>query len=134
MKASLKIEAVGDCYYQEINLYRGILNSGAPGLGDAVIGQYPRSGQWVAMIIGRDSQFGYARRFLKGKKDYAHANCKGSRGVYLHYILESGYVYEVKCHPTWTRYRRYFCTVTDDGDIIEVDKEYVEQWINDHSV
>jgi hypothetical protein len=132
MKASLKIEAIGDNTYQYTKLWKGILNSGMPGLGD-MLTEGVRVPYWVARIIGHDPKYKYVREFLKGKKDYTKANSKGSRGVYLWYILESGYVYEVSSPSTWSRIDRYFCTVTDDGEIQRVDKDYVDQWIKDHS-
>ena len=133
MKASLKLEAIGDNTYQYMKLWTGILNSGMPGLGDMLTGDAPKSACWVAQIIGFDPKYKYARQFVKGKKDYTHANSKGSRGVFVYYVLESGYVYEVLSPSTWSRIDRYFCTVTDDGEIQRVDKDYVDQWIKDHS-
>jgi hypothetical protein len=133
MKASLKIEAIGDNTYQYMKLWTGILNSGMPGLGDLLAGDAPKSACWVAQIVGFDPKYKYARQFVKGKKDYAHSNSKGSRGVFIHYLLESGYVYEVLSPATWKRNDRYFCAVTDDGEIQRIDKEFVNQWIKDHS-
>lgn len=132
MKASLKIEAIGDNTYQYTKLWTGILNSGMPGLGDMLTGDAPKSACWVSQIVGFDPKYKYVRQFVKGKKDYTHTNSKGSRGVFVYYILESGYVYEVSSPRTWSRIDRYFCTVTDDGEIRRVNKEYVDQWINDH--
>lgn len=127
MKAQIKIEAVGDNTHQWFRLWTGILDSGAPGLGETVLGKIPRR-YWVARITGHHPQYKYEREFLRGKKDYTHANSKGSRGVFVYYLLESGLVYEVK-----KRSDRFFCIVNDDGDIIKVTKGYVEQWISDHS-
>lgn len=132
MKATLKVEAIGDDTFQYMRLWTGILNDGAPGLGDSL--GVPKPDYWVAMIVGHDSKFGYCRQFLKPKKDYAKANRKGSRGVFLWYMLESGYVYEVSSPVTWKRRERYFCTVSDDGEIIRVEKGFVDQWIKDHLV
>lgn len=131
MKATLKVEAIGDNTYQYMRLWIGILNDGALGLGDAI--GAPKPDYWVAMIVGFDKKFGYSRQFLKAKKDYAKANAKGSRGVFLWFFLESGYVYEVSAPKNWKKLDRYFCTVTDDGDIQRVNKEFVDQWIKDHS-
>lgn len=131
MKATLKVEAIGDNTFQYMRLWTGILNDGAPGLGD-MLGA-PKPDYWVAMIVGTDPKFGYSRQFLKAKKDYKKSNNKGSRGIFLWFILESGYVYEVSAPKNWKRKERYFCTVTDDGEIQKVDKEFVNQWIKDHS-
>jgi len=127
MKASLKIEAIGDNVDQEMRLWRNIINMSAPGLGDITIGK-PIYSYWVAQISGHDPKYKYARQFIRGKKDYTLANSKGSRGVFIYYLLESGFVYEVKSSK-----RRYFCVVDEEGNIIEVGKEFVDQWIKDHS-
>ncbi len=127
MKASLKIEAIGDDADQMIRLWMNILNEGMPGLGDMTFGK-PLHSYWVAQITGHDPKYKYARQFIKGKKDYTHANSKGSRGVFIYYLLESGYVYEVKKSSK----RHFFCLVDDEGNIDEVDKDYIEQWIKDH--
>jgi hypothetical protein len=132
MRASIGIEAIGDNTYQYMRLWTGVLNDGISGLGDSL--GCPKPDYWVAMIVGRDNKYGYSRQFLKPKKDYAHANSQGSRGVYLWYILDSGYVYEVSAPKNWNKTERYFCTVTDGGDICRVEKEYVDQWVKDHLV
>lgn len=127
MRASLKIEAVGDNVHQALCCYRAMANEAVPGLGDVTFGKSPFY-YWAAKITGQDPVYKYRREFLKPKKDYSLANSKGSRGVFLYFLLDSGFVYEVK-----TSKGRYFCTVTDDGDIEEISKEQVEQWINEHS-
>jgi len=131
MKYSLKIEAIGDDQYQYMRLWTNILNMGVPGLGD-LLGT-PKPNYWVALITGFDNKFNYSRQFLKPKKDYAKSNNKGSRGVYFYYILESGYIYQVSSPITWKRTEKYFCIVSDDGEIQRVEKDFVDQWIKDHS-
>lgn len=46
----------------------------------------------------------------------------------MFYILESGHYYEVKRRISWKRSERFFCVVTDQGDIEEVEREEVEAW------
>jgi hypothetical protein len=128
MKASIRIEAIGDNVRQEMRLWNRILEEAAPGLGRVTFGKIP-FGYWVAEITGRDPVYKYQRRFLKSKKDYSQSNRIGSRGVFLYFLLDSGRVYEVK-----TSRRRYFCTVNEEGEVIEMEKREVDQWINDHSV
>jgi len=123
MKAQLKVEAMYDNVVQEMKAWTILCNVASPGLGDRTFGR-PLSGPWCAKITGRDSKFGYKREFVQGKKDYTHANSKGSRGVFVFFLLESGYVYEVKGSRS-----RYFCAVTNDGEISTISKEDVEQWI-----
>ena len=127
MKASLKIEAIGDDVDQMLRFFTQLTNDLSPGLGNMTFGK-PLQTYWVAQITGVDPKYKYARSFLRGRKDYTHSNRKGSRGVFVHYLLESGYLYEVKKSSK----RRFFCIVDNEVDIIEVDKEYVDQWIDDH--
>ena len=127
MKAQIKIEAIGDDVDQTLRFFTGLTNGLVPGLGDVTFGK-PIKTYWVAQITGVDLKYKYARTFIRGKKDYTHANRKGSRGVFVYFLLESGNVYEAKKSSK----RRFFCIVDNEGDIIEVDKEYVDQWINDH--
>jgi hypothetical protein len=124
MKNIIEIELFGDNVNQMIKLYRGISEDILPGFWDATIGTIPQSG-WVAEITGFDSIYKYARKFLKCKKDYSRSNKKGSRGVFIEYILESGHIYEVKKKPSWNRTERYFCIVSDEGDIIKISEDEV---------
>lgn len=132
MKASLKIEAIGDDTDQVLRSYRNLTNSLSPGLGDFTFGD-TKKGYWVAEITGLDPKYKYQRKFLSGKKDYQHANSKGSRGVYVYYLLGSGRIYEVLQPVSWKNSNRYFCTVSADGEILIVDKDFIDQWIKDHS-
>lgn len=68
------------------------------------------------------------REFMNGQIDYSQANSTGSRGVYLYYYLPAG-IYEINERCTWTRTRRYYCRV-EKGQVVEIDKEEVEQWLN----
>ena len=132
MKASLKIEAIGDDADQSLRFFTDLTNMLVPGLGDVTFGEKPKPSYWVAQITGVHEKYKYERKFLKGKKDYTHSNSKGSRGVYVYYLLESGNVYEVKQPVSWKNTLRYFCIVTEEGEIETVDKEYVDKWIEDH--
>lgn len=129
MKALLRLEIIGDDTNRLMKFYKNIFNDCIPGLGDFVIGKTPPS-CWVAKIIGFDDKYKYSRCFLKSKKDYTHANSKGSRGVYAEYILESGVIYEVYEKVSHKRAVRYFCTVSDAGDIIQLSEKEVIDWLS----
>jgi hypothetical protein len=122
MKAALEIELFGEDYRSMCKIYKRLLDDAMPELSEIVIGKNSPSG-WVAEISGLDPKFRYARIFLKRKIDYSRSNAKGSRGVYAEYILESGRLYEVKYQTSWKNGERYFCTVTDDGDILRLKEE-----------
>lgn len=124
MKATLKIEAFGDGIAQEIRMMEGLICAigGKKLWGESE--KFPRP--WVAHIMGRDLKFKYKREFLKPTKDYTHANSKGTRGVFLWYILESGNIYEVNQQISWKNWDRYFCTVDEEGDILKLEESDID--------
>ena len=125
MKAFIRGEAFADDFQQELRLVRNILDSGIPGLGKAIF-SWP-SDTWAAEIIDFDKKYKYQRKFLKWKKDYTHSNSKGSRGIYYEWTLESNHIYDIKRRISWGRCERFFCTVNESGDIVELDeKEVIE--------
>ena len=128
MKATIKIEAIGDNADAMLRTWRDITDSLVPGLGAATFGYIPKN-YWVAEIMGKDPKYKYRRIFLRGKKDYTHSNSQGSRGIYIWYTLESGRVYEVNKPVSWKHNLRYFCRVDENGDVIKIDQEEIEQWI-----
>ena len=123
MKAILTLELFGEDTREIFRFYRCIFEvCSARNLFDELIGMSPRS-SWAAEISGPDEMYRLKRNFLRPKLDYSRANGKGSRGVFAEYILESGKIYEVLSRETWQRSRRYFCTVTQDGDIVEIPED-----------
>lgn len=120
------MELFGEDTRQLCKLYRGMFEEAWGDLGkicfDKYIGSIPRS-SWVAEITGPDEKYGLFREFLRGKIDYSKSNSKGSRGIFAEYILSTGKIYEVKSQETWNRFRRYFCIVDNDGEIVEIDEE-----------
>lgn len=127
MKAVLALELRNDNVRQLMKLAQWECDQVSAGLGKAVIGSMPSS-TWCAEILGYDSRFGYQRGFLKYKKDYAHSNSVGSRGVHAIYLLEEGRLYEVK---EWKD--RYFCIV-QNWEIHKIDKTEVVKWLSGRSV
>ncbi|MFA7121499.1 MAG: hypothetical protein WC277_08445 [Bacilli bacterium] len=130
MKATLKLELIGGREPTSFLIPRRVLNAASPGMGDTLIGK-PDPLLWVAEIVGTDAKYGYARRFLRGDYDYSHANAKGTRGIFVWFLLESGRVYDVKSPFSWSRTERYFCRVTSDGDIEKISQEDVEAWLEE---
>ncbi len=97
-------------------------------MGNKALGmKYPKP--WAAHIVGADPQFGLSRRFLESSTDYTHANSKASRGVYLHFVLETGNIYEVKERVSWSKSIRYFCAVTECGDIQILESNEAQEWL-----
>jgi hypothetical protein len=103
MKAILKLERIGEIP----SASRRLMGGGPP---------MP----WVAEITGDHPRFGLQREFLRFDKDFEEANSQGSRGVHAVYILESGHAYEVFKRTSWKGSLRYFVTVSEAGEIIEL--------------
>lgn len=133
MKATIKLELFGDNLRQEFELYSKVIDEiMGKGCGAAIIGKAPKQ-VWVAEIVGIHPKYTLNRRFLNPKKDYSKANSVGSRGVFLWYILESGAYYEIKKQTSWRDTERYFCKVSNAGEIVRVEKSEVMEWLKTQS-
>lgn len=122
MKAFIELEL------KEINekeLHRLYGFEGRPGTGKIF---KSIASSWAAEITGQDSKYKYQRKFLRRKKDYSRSNPRKLSGIYAEYILESGKIYEIKNFKN-----RYFCAVSDDGDIIKIMESEVIEWLRNHS-
>lgn len=119
MKASFRAEDIGFQPGQE-RIYR-----------QWGISKHMASGQrpWVAELTGLCSDYGFQRRFLTAKRDYAHANSRGTRGVWCYWVLEAGCVYETRYRSTWDRWHHRFLMVTEDGEVKDVSEEKVRGWL-----
>lgn len=121
MKAALHLELFGENNREYFKLYRHIFELfDHQETFDNLVGGVPPRSSWVAEITGPDEKYGLRRVFLRPKLDYSRANAQGSRGIFAEYILESGHIYDVLSRVTWKRSERYFCTVSDDGDIVNL--------------
>lgn len=67
---------------------------------------------------------------IYGKRDYSKANSKGSRGVYVWYILESGWLYYVKEPRSWKSVDFYWCAVTENGDVYKMSESEAQEWLS----
>ena len=117
MKATLGIEAIGG--FKPYSPKTGIE------IIDATFDFAPSS-FWVAKITGLYGNDGLKRDFLYGKRDYTKSNSKGTRGIFLWYVLESGNFYEVSSPISWSRLERYFCTVSEEGEINKITKREIQ--------
>lgn len=135
MKATLGIEYIGERYDADVLLgSRKLDEAFGKGFGAAVIGGPARPRKpWVAEITGRDAKYGLQRRFLPSNWQRKRANGPHSRGVELWFVLESGRVYEVKEPVSWRKWDRWFCAVTEAGEVRRISDEEVEQWLSDRS-
>lgn len=94
---------------------------------DGVPGKFLRR-PWVAEIIGYDRRFKFCRSFVRGQVDYSEANSQGSRGVYLHFHVRDGGVYEIFRFCTWRRSERGFYRIAG-ADWIEMTADQVKEWL-----
>lgn len=78
---------------------------------------------WVALLEDECPKFGFTREFVKRDLDFSKSNGSGSRGVFFTYILEEGKVYEIFRNVTWRRSERIFAIVSNEGDLVEIDKD-----------
>jgi hypothetical protein len=86
-----------------------------------------RGGPWVAEVQRR-SDGGIKLDFLWGKRDYAKANSKGTRGVYVHYVLEQDRLYWVQSPQSWKSTIRYYAAVTPSGEVRRLTDEEAQEW------
>lgn len=110
MKAALKLELIGDNIRMQ---FEDCINQNS--FSKVLLGDFPPD-TWVADVTDSD------KKYLTQKRDYSQANGTGSRGVYAWYTLESCRIYEVKERVSWKRTRHYYVRVTEDGDIVECQK------------
>lgn len=133
MKAALTLEYIGETEEAYVSLMCRVMDHNlGPGTSKAVVGHARPRMPWVAEIVGRDPKFRYSRKFLKANWQRKRSNGNGSRGVELWFTLESGKVYEVKSPQTWKHTDHYFCTVSEDGDVIRISEYEVDEWVKNH--
>lgn len=94
----------------------------------ARLAQFRRDGgPWAAEIVGVRADGEMIHRWMRGLRDYSHANRRGTRGVTLTYLLREGRVYTVRTMTGWRAYTRYFCTVRS-GVVVRITREEVTAW------
>ena len=130
MKATLELEYIGADSADGLNaMCRQFNRLGGAGFGDKFIGR-PSPGPWVAEITGKYPSGKLQRTFVRSNRDYSRANSKGSRGVYLWFILESDHLYEVHARTSWKSSHNYFCADTEAGDIRNLTDQESTEWLN----
>ena len=128
MKTVLSIEAIGDNVYADMRHWKRLLHKHCGDHADNIIGKIGAA-CWVAKILGFDDRYTWKREFIRGHRDYTNSNSSGSRGVYVKYILDSRYIYEVLHPRTWKRVDRYFAIVNYEGDIEQIPEEVVQRYL-----
>lgn len=89
---------------------------------------WDRRQPWVAEVTGTDPWYGLARRFLRPRRDYRHANGSGERGAECWWTLESGRLYQARYRVTWDQWVTRYLTVTPAGEVASVTEEEAMAW------
>lgn len=131
MKATIKLEYIGESQDARLSMYSKIIDQVADGLGGKVTGNTRLRQPWVAEIAGIDSKFGFKREFLKGNWQRKRSNGTGSRGVEIWFTLELGKLYEIKSFKSWRSIDRYFCIITNDGNVNRITEIEAMEWLKD---
>lgn len=125
IRVALKIEDIRPVYPPEAIIFGPLVNDGK---------NINPSRAWVAEIVGTDTRYKFARRFVKPNAvDYKQANSVGSRGVYRFYWLRPGKVYEVSSPISWKSTDRYYCYIVD-GKIVKIEEREVFGWLKNYLV
>ena len=131
MKATLKLEYIGEAQDARLSLYGKMVDQVSQGLSKEVIGKTKLRQPWVAEITGLDVKYGFKREFLKGNWQRKRSNANGSRGTELWFTIEFGKLYEVKSPVSWRSIDRYFCVVSESGDIKKLSETEAKKWLKD---
>jgi len=129
MKKALKLELFNDDKRQEFKLYNWKVSQALGEKGSKKFfgkSLYPKP--YVAEIVGLISGE-YQRKFLSHHRDYSQANSKGSRGIFLIFLLEINRVYEIKEQISWKNWNKYFCIVNQRGKLIQLKENSVKRYI-----
>lgn len=126
MKGALSLEFIGATTWDRIGQFEK-LEALATGARD---GRHPfdRPGPCVLRLYRIGDRITHER--IWGKRDYSRANSKGTRGVFIHYVLEQNKLYWVKAPQSWRSVAIYHCAVMESGDIYHLSKNEVEEWLS----
>lgn len=116
MKAALRLEWIGA---EEGRRLSSTMLWGGP----------PLRKPWVAELTGFYASGKPIRRFVDSHTDYRSANAKGSRGVFLTFILETDRLYHVHECISWRRSNDYLCAITEQGNIVELTNSQGVEWL-----
>lgn len=124
MKAQINLEYIGMNTIANIDSLDDELRR----LGAAVDKRVTPSGPWVAEVYKMGVYVAF--NYLNGKRDYTNSNSKRSRGVMVCYTIESNKLYAVYHKTSWRSSEKYFCAVTENGDIYKLTNEEALEWLN----
>lgn len=89
-------------------------------------------GPWVARIKGAHPRFGFEREFMQPLRDYSGARVnmkRQTKGVVLEWLLPPEGVYEIRLFEGKRGVERRRFYRVEDGELVEVSREEVIEWI-----
>jgi hypothetical protein len=132
MKATIKLEYIGEAQESFLSSCKETFNNISDKFGDQFMGNHIIRRPWIAEIFGTDKNFKFKRNFLKGNWQRKRSNSTGSRGVEIWFTLVSGKLYEAKSFKSWRSIDRYFCIITNDGNVNRLTEIEAMEWLKDH--
>lgn len=129
MKTALRLEFIGASAWDALRQFESLERMAGIGRCDRKSRPFDRPGPCVLRCYKADD--GEIRHeIVHGKRDYSRANSKGTRGVYLNYILEEDELYLVKSPDSWRSTSVYFAAVDTGGKVVKVTNEDALEWLN----
>lgn len=125
MLASLRIEAIANLPMARL-LQRAL--GGSIALSQQQLGLPTR--YHCAEITGMNASGAMRSRPVRGRMDYTYTNSSGTRGIYVTYILEDDRLYDVAAPKSWTYTERYYCMVSERGEIVRLTPAEAVWWAN----
>lgn len=130
MKASLALEFIGAATADMLRQFERLESKYGFGWDDdKPTHPFDRRGPCVLRMCRNEDGDVWGEQ-IWGKRDYSKANSKGTRGVYLHYILHENELYWIKSPQSWRSTSIYFAAVTPTGDIRRLTDKEAEEWLS----
>lgn len=130
MKASLKLEFIGAANYDMLRQ----LDRSMPALGFGLGKDRPRHPfQFPGPCVIRfyktvEGDISFNQVF--GNRDYSKANSKGTRGVYINYVLHENELYCVKEPVSWRNVDYYYAAITPSGEVVRITESEAREWLS----
>lgn len=83
---------------------------------------------WVARIAGLSDQYEFQRDFVRGYWDYTYSTKGAGKNTCMYFPLPPG-IYEVYYPTSWKHEYRGFMRVDKAGDLHDISREEVNEWL-----
>lgn len=118
------MEYIGANSWDRVRAFESMLDYLSPGIGRMLVGEIS-AGPCVVAFCAES-----VPRKVIGNRDYSRSNGKGSRGVYVNYVLAENILYFVRSPVSWKRVDEYFCAVDTQGSIYRLSAEEAKEWLS----